>query len=179
MSADECSIVAANAVGAAVLLFAAFAKFASPQLLARSLHKLTGRNALSSTTTVRVIGAMETVVAFGLLPSATRLIAATVLVLLGLSFVSLGIVGRARRIDEPCGCFGALSQQPLGNQNIVLGVVLALIGAQNLRFTDALSHDAAAAGPILAAGLLGLASIAMSRSTMSSRADELPEEISR
>lgn len=173
MPADQWVLVSADAVVATVLLYAALAKLAAPAPLGRSLLKLTNSSRLAGPEAVRAIGVIEALVAVGLLVEPVRTSASGLLILLGLAFISLGISGRARHIDEPCGCFGAASQQPLGNQNIVLGVLIAIVGALNLASSVQLSHDARAAGPILTAGLLSLASIATWHAVSRQRPDQL------
>lgn len=169
MIASQWIVVAGNAVAASVLLFASFTKLVSPDALGRSLLRLTNRQTLSSVEVVRTIGVGEAVIATALLIEPARLTASLLLGLLGLSFMALGITGRIRKVDEPCGCFGAASQQPLGNQNIVLGVLIAAIGAINLQHAGQLSDSARATAPILTAGLLCLICLATSRSSMRPR----------
>lgn len=164
MATNGWLIVLANALAASILLFAALTKLAAPAPLGRSLQKLTSSATLSSHVAVRAIGVLEATIAFAVLINPIRAAAGLALGLLGLTFVSLGVVGRVRRIDEPCGCFGAASQQPLGTQNIVLGALLVAIAVSNLTSNVQLSQDARAAAPIITAGLLGLAGIATGRS---------------
>ncbi|MGI8665698.1 MAG: MauE/DoxX family redox-associated membrane protein [Jatrophihabitans sp.] len=161
-------LTAGNAVAASILLFAAFAKLASPQILSRTLLRLTDRPAMSSREVVRAVGLVEAAAAFGLLVEPARRTAGLVLVLLGIAFVSLGVIGRIRKVDEPCGCFGAASQQPLGYQNIVLGALIGAAGAANLVASGQLSDDARAGAPLIAAGMLCVICLITNRSTMRS-----------
>jgi len=169
MPASGWFTVPADAIAAAILLFAACAKLVAPNALARSLEQLTGRPAFSGRATVRLIGAAEVLIAFGLLLEPSRLVASGLLCLLGLSFAALGGIGRARKVNEPCGCFGASSQQPLGMQNIVFGLLFLVIGVANLATADRLTDDVRAAPPLLAAGLLCVACAAAGRSLLSGR----------
>jgi hypothetical protein len=163
MPASGWLTVPADAVAAAILLFAACAKLVSPVALSRSLRQMTDARALSSPATARAVGLAEAAVAFGLLIESVRLAASGLLCLLGLSFVALGTLGRLRKVNEPCGCFGAASQQPLGIQNIVLGLLLAAVGVANLVTADRLTDDVRAAPPLLAAALLLLACLLTGR----------------
>lgn len=156
-------LVAGNAVAASILLIAASAKLVSPDPLSRSLLRLTGRSAMSSRRVVRAIGVVEAVVALGVLVEPIRLTASVLLGLLGAVFIGVGITGRVRRVDEPCGCFGATSQQPLGKQNIALGLLIGIVGVANLVATDQLSENARTAAPILTATLLCLTCILAGR----------------
>ncbi len=147
-------VLAGNAVAAAVLLFAASAKLVAPDVLGRSLLRLTGRPALAGRGPVRAIGVLELVLALGLLVEPIRLPASGLVVLLGLAFIAAGVAARVRKVDEPCGCFGALSQQPMGYQNIALGLLVGLVGVANLMTAQPLSEHGRTATPILAAALL-------------------------
>jgi hypothetical protein len=166
MAGSSWLLVAGDAAAASILLFAACAKLVSPQPLSRSLMRLTGRPALSSRAVVRALGLFETVIALGVLIEASRLTAGVLLAMLGLAFIALGVTGRARKVDEPCGCFGATSQQPLGNQNIALGVLIGVVGIANLLPAHPLPDSARSAAPILAATLLCLICIVTGRSVM-------------
>lgn len=159
-------VVAANAVAAAVLLFAASAKLVAPDVLGRSLLRLTGRPALAGRGPVRAIGVLELVLALGLLVEPVRLAVSGLVVLLGLIFIVAGIAARVRKVDEPCGCFGALSQQPMGYQNIGLGLLVGLVGTANLATAPPLPQDGRTAAPILAAALLGGICIVTGRSVL-------------
>jgi hypothetical protein len=156
MPASGWFTVPADAVAAAILLFAASAKLVAPAPLARALHRLTNSTLLSRPATARAIGGLEAAVALVLLIEPVRLAGSVLLCLLGSSFAALGAVGRVRKADEPCGCFGMTSRQPMGIRNIVLGLLLVLIGAINLATADRLTGDTRAAPVLLAAGLLCL-----------------------
>lgn len=173
MPASGWLTVPADAVAAAILLFAACAKLVSPDALSRSLRRLTDARALSSHTAARAVGVAEAAVAFGLLIESVRLAASGLLCLLGLCFVALGTLGRLRKVDEPCGCFGAVSQRPLGAQNIVLGLLLAAVGVANLVTADRLTDDVRAAPPLLAAALLCLACMLTGRGLVRGRQPQL------
>jgi hypothetical protein len=172
MPASGWFTVPADALAAAVLLFAAAAKLVSPDPLARSLRRLTRTPSLSSHVAVRGVGGIEVAVAFGMLIEPIRLAASVLLCLLGLSFAALGGLGRARKVAEPCGCFGLSSQQPLGSRNIAAGLLLIAIGAANLATADRLIGDVRAAPPLLAAALLCLACAATGRSLLRARQPE-------
>jgi hypothetical protein len=126
MSAALLMLTVCNALVAAVLLFASFAKLISPVILARSLMLLANRKALAAAVIVRAIGIVEAVVAIGLMFPASRLIASYILGSLGFAFISLGIVGKGRRIREPCGCFGVISGKPLGWSSVAFGALFIL-----------------------------------------------------
>ncbi len=163
MPASAWITVPADVVAATILLYAASTKLVAPDALARVLHRLTNSPALSSAATVRTVGTIEAVVALLLLFEPSRLPASALLVLLGLSFAALGTVGWVRKLDEPCGCFGAASQQPLGVRNVLLGLLFAVVGAANLATADRLAGDNRAAPPLLAAALLCLACLGTGR----------------
>lgn len=163
MAGSSWILLAGNAIVASILLLAASAKLVSPLALSRSLMQVTGRSALSSSTVVRAIGVLEAAIALGVLIAPVRQTAAVLLAMLGLSFLALGIAGRLRDADEPCGCFGATSQQPLGYQNIGLGLVVGAVGVANLVISYQPSDNARAAAPILTAVLLCLACIVTGR----------------
>ena len=159
-------LVAGNAVAASILLFASSAKLVSPDALSRSLLRLTGRPTMSSRQLVRAIGVIEAAIALGILIEPLRLTASVLLALLGLAFIGLGIAGRVRQVDEPCGCFGTASQQPLGNQNIALGLLVGTVAVANLVTAHQLSESARTAAPILTAALLCLTCIVTGRSVI-------------
>ncbi|HJQ03778.1 MAG TPA: MauE/DoxX family redox-associated membrane protein [Jatrophihabitans sp.] len=172
MAGNSWLLVAGNAVAASILLFASSAKLVSPDALSRSLLRLTGRSTMSSRQLVRAIGVIEAVIALGILVEPLRMTASGLLGLLGLAFIVLGITGRIRKVDEPCGCFGAASQQPLGNQNVALGLLVGIVGVANLVTAQQLSDNARTAVPMLAAALLCLACIFTGRSVLKSAKSE-------
>lgn len=131
MQTTEWAIVLCNSLVAGLLLFASFAKLVSPAALSRTLLLLTGRESLSTVTAVRAIGLAEFIVAIGLMFPELRLVAAAALGVLGLAFAFSGGIARARRIAEPCGCFGVVTSQPLGLVNVFFGVFLAAVAAFN------------------------------------------------
>lgn len=163
MAASSWILLAGNAIVASILLLAASAKLVSPLALSRSLMQVTGRSTLSSREVVRGIGVLEAAIALGVLIEPVRPTAAVLLAVLGLSFLALGIAGRVRDADEPCGCFGATSQQPLGYQNVWLGLVVGAVGVANLFLSYQPSDNARAAAPILTAVLLCLACLVIGR----------------
>ena len=85
----------------AILLFAASAKLVAPDLLGRSLLRLTDRPALAARAPVRAIGMVELVLALGLLVEPLRQLAGGLVLVLGLAFIAAGIAGRIRKVDEP------------------------------------------------------------------------------
>jgi hypothetical protein len=166
MAGSSWILLAGNAIVASTLLLAASAKLVSPLALSRSLTQVTGRAALSSREVVRGIGILEAAIALGVLIEPVRPTSAVLLAVLGLSFLALGIAGRVRDANEPCGCFGAASQRPLGYQNVGLGLVICAVGVANLLISYQPSDDARAAAPILTAALLCLACMVTGRSVL-------------
>ena len=129
-------VVAGNAVAAAVLLFAASAKLVAPDVLGRSLLKLTGRPGLAGRGPVRAIGLLELVFALGLVAEPVRYVRP-----LGRSSVYL-----RDSAAWPTGLAGLRS-----NHDFLL---VGLVGAANLVTTQPLTEQGRTAAPILAAGLL-------------------------
>jgi hypothetical protein len=126
MSADLWILALGNALVAAALLLASFAKVVSPAILGRSLMLLTNRESLSKAAFVRTVGIVEAAVAAGLMLPASRVIASRALGLLGLVFIVAGILGKIRHVKEPCGCFGAISDKPFGWSNVLFGMLFVL-----------------------------------------------------
>lgn len=124
---------AANATTAAVLLYAGLFKIAQPEQARRALSELGGRRITwIGADTVRAIAAVEVLAGAAVTVPATRVVAAPVVVLLGIAFAAAGIGGLGRRGVEPCGCLGAGSRAPLGPRNILIGTVVAAVGAADI-----------------------------------------------
>lgn len=154
MRLGQLTITLFNAPAAALLLFAASAKLVSPAVLARSLFLLTQRKALSADAVVRAIGAAEALVAVGLMVPALRLESAAALGVFGVFFLLSGVLARIRHLQEPCGCFGAVSRQPLGWLNVVFGCAFILDSVLNLTIQASLVSGYATAMPLIAGILL-------------------------
>jgi hypothetical protein len=132
VSVDLLLLTLCNAAASAVLLFASFAKLVSPAMLQRSLVLITHRESLSTAALVRTIGTVEAAVAVGLMLAASRLVASWAVGLLGIAFVALGIIGKHRHIQEPCGCLGAVSDMPLGWSNVAFGTLFIAASITNV-----------------------------------------------
>jgi uncharacterized membrane protein len=140
----------ANAIVAAALLYAGLSKIAQPEPARRALSEVGGRrmNGIGAEA-VRAIAAIEVLAGAAITVPATRMAAASVVVLLGIAFATAGISGAGRRAVEPCGCLGAGSRAPLGPRNILIGTVVAAVGAANIS-TPAAAVPAATASLLLA-----------------------------
>ena len=126
------ALAAFDAVASALLINAGVAKLVAPgpleQAVAAALAAPRGAFGKSA---VRGLGAVELAVAVALLVRPTRPAAAIACSLLGCCFVLVGILGVLRRSSVPCGCFGGVSQQPLGWANVGLGALLAAVWPVN------------------------------------------------
>jgi hypothetical protein len=144
----------ANAVFAAVLLYASMFKLAQPGHLRRALAEVGGRHLTGvGNGTVRAIAATEAVAGAAITIPATRMLAAPVVVLLGVAFAAAGIAGVARRGVEPCGCLGVGPSAPLGARSIAAGAAIAAVGMANFS-TPANAVPAATASLLLATCLV-------------------------
>jgi len=153
-------LAVANAGIAALLLFAATAKLASPSALGQTLRVLTGVPASGRTSVVRVIGGTEAVVAVCLTIPVLRVLSALAVAVLGVAFIVVGTLARVRHLEEPCGCFGAATDSAPGLVNIVLGLAALADSVLDLVIRPAVTVAYREALPIGAACALLLACVA-------------------
>lgn len=122
-----------DSVAAAVFLNAGVAKLVAPDRLRTALAELaTGIGRVAGVTALRAFAVAELVVAACLLPPAIAAAAAVAASALGLCFCVVGVLGLLSGSKEPCGCFGASGQRPLGWTNIGVGLALAAVAPLNL-----------------------------------------------
>lgn len=154
MQPGQWAIILSNSLVAGLLLFASFAKLVSPAILARSLILLTRRESLSTNAVVRVIGITEALVAVGLMVPVLRLAAAVAAGALGVTFAISGVTAHTRHINEPCGCFGVMSHQPLGWLNVTFGAIVMADAVLNFIIRGNLATEYAAKSPVFAGILI-------------------------
>jgi hypothetical protein len=151
-------IVATLAALAAVLLCAGSAKVAMPHSAARGLSSVLGRGRRASPALVRSFAFVEVAVAFALFWHATRPAGLIVASGIGLVFIGLGLLGLARRVRKPCGCFGRSTGRPLGRVNVLAGVVILIGSAMLFVLTrSAPTGGSEAVLPVTSVFTLGLA----------------------
>jgi hypothetical protein len=121
-----------NAAVATLLLMAGAAKVINPSVTAAALGELRRGDQPVSEQLVRVFGATEMLVAVVLSISGLRVPAASLTGLLGVSFAAAGLLGMVRGTEQPCGCFGAESNRPLGPGNLMLGLAFAGVAVADL-----------------------------------------------
>lgn len=118
-------IVGASAAG--MLLFSAAAKFSSLSSFSTTIEQFGFRGTLKNLVTLGVPAA-EVVVA-GVTVFVGGLVAATLIVALGVVFAGAGIRGLLASQPIPCHCFGSSSRFPLGWSQILLLPVWIVSGA--------------------------------------------------
>jgi hypothetical protein len=155
-------LIVLNSVAAAVLLQAGLYKMAVPAPLRRALAELAPRyfGALRDRH-VRVVAAVEISVGLALLAPAVRVPGAIAAAVLGVAFAVLGVAGRLRRSEAPCGCLGAGAPRSLGLLNVVVGLVLAAFGVFSA--TATVVGGSFRLGPVLTALFLLLLCVWMNR----------------
>jgi hypothetical protein len=117
-------LVVATAAITAVLLQAGVGKLTSPLPLAAALTELLGRTTVPASA-VRLLATAELALAL-IVPFAGGTVAAQIAVAtLGAGFAAVGVAGRIRGTDLPCGCFGATSGTSFGLTHIASGAALA------------------------------------------------------
>jgi hypothetical protein len=147
MQPEQWTVILFNSLVAALLLFASFAKLVSPAMLARTLFLMTNRESLSTATMVRAIAVAEAASAIGIMVPVLRLAAAAAIGVLGVAFTVSGVAARVRHVEEPCGCFGAVSRQPIGLLNVSFGVVIIADAVFNFVIRGNLVAEYAAKAP--------------------------------
>ncbi|MFF1910646.1 MauE/DoxX family redox-associated membrane protein [Streptomyces sp. NPDC058239] len=121
-----------NAGVAAVFLRAAAAKTVGPGVAASAVQELLGGRLRPSDNAVRLVAILElATVALLVIPSGRAVGYATTGVL-GVLFAVMGMTGKLRGSDRPCGCFGIADSKPLGTANIVSGLVFVAVAVAGL-----------------------------------------------
>jgi DoxX-like family len=112
----------AKSLAAAVLLVAGTGKLVQPRPTTQALSEVLRRKVPRSA--VSTAAACELVTAAGLLASGQVGRAALASTIgLGSVFLGIGLLGRIRRTEESCGCFGVASRHPFGLRTIASGAL--------------------------------------------------------
>ncbi|MFC9627471.1 MauE/DoxX family redox-associated membrane protein [Streptomyces sp. NPDC056930] len=121
-----------NAGVAAVFLRAAAAKTVSPGVAASAVQELLGGRLRPSDNAVRLVAILElAAVALLVIPS-VRAVGYVTTGVLGVLFAVMGMTGKIRGSDRPCGCFGIADSKPLGTANIVSGLAFVAVAVAGL-----------------------------------------------
>jgi len=150
-------VSAAVSVGAAILLNASVSKGVSPSRLAAAMAELVPSIRILHRPGISRGLAIEEAVTVVLLVWSPRSVVVPGLVLvLGGFFLAAGIGGRLRGSREPCGCFGALREAPMGWANAGMGIGFIGLGILILT-TSAPVQDPGMRAAVCAVALIGLA----------------------
>jgi len=124
-------VLVLDVLGASLLLVAGVSKLYAPQYLAGALAELFPRLSWRVALIVRPLALLEIAGGYGLLLPAARPLAAGVVVGLGVAFLVAGVRGVLRGSTLGCGCFARPGDRPLGWQNALAGLALALLAGVN------------------------------------------------
>lgn len=131
MSATDVVLICGNVVLATLLIRASAGKLVTPGLTVSALSELFPGFRRSGGGIVRAVAMVEGLAALSTVVATLRLPGQILVAALGAGFVMLGVAGRLRDSQQPCGCFGASSTRPLGAANIAAGGLLLLVAAVN------------------------------------------------
>lgn len=124
MNATVWILATAYAIVMTVLIRAGAAKLAFPTVTTTAISELWPRRPVPSPGWTRVLGVVEIVTAVLAATPAGRRPALGLILALGVGFAGVGVLGLIRGAREPCGCFGAGSDRPLGMANVAIGCLL-------------------------------------------------------
>lgn len=128
MDFGDLILPAVNAVAASLLLNSGIAKTVAagpPRRAVEEIVPVLGGAVIGAV--LRVAALAEIAVAAALPFAPLRVPAAIAVLLLGASFVALGLLGTVRHSKAPCGCFGTSGKRPLGRLNVLLGLALVAV----------------------------------------------------
>jgi hypothetical protein len=142
MTPTDWLLIFGNSALSVLLLRAGAEKLIKTKVATAALDELFPRVRFDLTGVVRLAAVLEIIAVIAVAAPALRLPAQFLFGLLGLAFLMLGILGKARGSSQPCGCLGASSTRPLGTTNMLLG--LALLAVVLLNIATARPADASA-----------------------------------
>ncbi|WP_433344674.1 MauE/DoxX family redox-associated membrane protein [Micromonospora sp. CA-111912] len=119
---------------AAVHLCAGLGKLVAPEHAREAVAGLLRLADPVARRVVRLLALVETFVAVALLVPVLRPTGALLAGVLGLAFAGAGLLGRARGLRAPCGCFGRPESRPLGAGSVLSGLALVAAAIIVLRY---------------------------------------------
>ncbi|MEH1169828.1 MauE/DoxX family redox-associated membrane protein [Micromonospora sp. CPCC 205539] len=137
---------------AAVLVSAGLGKLAAPGASREAIAALLRLPEPAAQRAVRLLAVVETLTGVALLVPDLRTAGAVLAGVLGLAFAGAGLLGRARGLATPCGCFGQRDSRPLGLRSVLVGLALAAGALAVLRS----GADAAPRTDLLPIGVAGI-----------------------
>ncbi|GAB3953371.1 MauE/DoxX family redox-associated membrane protein [Micromonospora vulcania] len=150
---------------AAVFISAGLGKLAAPEASRDAVAALLRFPEPAAQRAVRLLAVAEALTGVALLVPDLRTAGAAVAGVLGLVFAGAGLLGRARGVATPCGCFGQRNSRPLGLRSVLVGLALGVGALAVLRNgSAAVPHPDLL--PIGAAGLIVLLAVWIWRDTV-------------
>jgi hypothetical protein len=144
MTATDWLLIFGNSALSAMLLRASAEKLIKSKVATAALDELFPRVRFNLTGLVRLTAVLEAIAAIALAAPALRLPAQFLVGALGLAFLVLGILGKARGSSQPCGCLGASSTRPLGTTNVLMGLTLLAVVLLNIEIARPVNASAVA-----------------------------------
>jgi hypothetical protein len=126
------ALIFGNSALSALLLRAGAEKLVKTKVAATALDELFPRVRSDLTGIVRLAAVLEAIAAIAVATPGLRLPAQPFVGALGLAFLVLGMLGKARGSRQPCGCLGASSARPLGTTNVLMGLALLTVVLLNI-----------------------------------------------
>ncbi|MFF4878074.1 MauE/DoxX family redox-associated membrane protein [Micromonospora sp. NPDC000668] len=108
----------------AVFVSTGLGKLAAPEASRAAVAALLRLPEPRAQRAVRLLAVVETLTGIALIVPSLRTAGAAVAGVLGLLFAGAGLVGRARGLATPCGCFGQRDSRPLGLRSVLVGLAL-------------------------------------------------------
>lgn len=115
-----------------MFLQAGSAKIVRPDISAKALAEVLPLRPGSLRWMTRVTAIVEVATVFAVVTPPVRPAGLVLVGLLGVAFAALGLAGMLTGSSEPCGCFGAQNEKPLGMANVLSGLVFAAVAAASL-----------------------------------------------
>jgi len=150
------TLVGGDAVIAALLIRSSALKAVTPDLIADALAELSRGRWRPSSMAMRAVAGIELAAALAITAPSLRVVAWVITGLLGICFVVLGAAGLLTGSTQPCGCFGAESDRPLGVPSVLAGTALLTLAAINIVDAGDAEMTGAHVGVALVAAVISL-----------------------
>jgi hypothetical protein len=128
----DLALAIANAGVASMFLQAGSAKIVRADISAKALAEVLPVRPESLRWMAKVTAIVEIATVFAVVAPPVRPAGLLLVGLLGVVFAGLGLAGVLVGSSEPCGCFGAQNEKPLGMANVLTGLAFVAVAAVSL-----------------------------------------------
>lgn len=157
MSLTGWILVSCDALIAALLVRSSALKAVTPDRTADALAELSRGRWRPSGMVMRAVAGTELAAALAITAPSLRIAAWVITGMLGMCFLVLGAAGLLKGSTQPCGCFGAESDRPLGVPSVLAGSVFLTLAVVNIADAGDAEMAGAHAGVALVAAIILLA----------------------